>query len=91
MIPIASLTSLGFFYMGFLIPIIARMNMNASALQIGFIVSALVIGFLISSSFVGILTDRTESKKTLIFVGSIGRGLAYSFVYFAIIINSLIQ
>jgi MFS family permease len=90
MIYIAILNSLGFFFLGFLVPIISRQNMNATGLEIGLIVSAMVIGYTISSSFVGILTDRTKSKSFLIFLGSIGRGISYVIFYISIIINSLI-
>ncbi len=90
MIKIAILTSLGFFFMGFLIPIISRQNMNATGLEIGLIISAMVIGFTLSSSFVGVLTDRTKSKRLLIFIGSMGRGISYVIFYISIIINVLI-
>lgn len=73
MIKIAILNSLGFFFMGFLIPVISRQNMNATGLEIGLIVSAMVIGYTLSSSFIGFITDRTKSKHFLIFIGSIGR------------------
>ncbi|MHA1147178.1 MAG: MFS transporter [Promethearchaeota archaeon] len=90
MIRVASLSSFGFFYLGFLVPIIARTNMDASSLQIGLMVSSLVIGHLISSSFTGYLTDRVKQKKVLIFWGSMGRGISYLMIYFAIINNSFI-
>lgn len=88
MIRVASLNSLGFFYLGFLVPIIARTNMGASGLQIGIMVSSLVIGHIISSTFTGFLTDRVKHKKHLIFFGSIGRGLSYFVIYSAIVMNS---
>ena len=90
MIRVASLNSFGFFYLGFLVPIIARTNMGASALQIGIMVSSLVIGHIISSTFTGYLTDKVKQKKFLIFWGSIGRGISYLMIYFAFISNSFI-
>ena len=90
MIKIAILNSLGFFFMGFLIPVISRQNMNATGLEIGLIVSAMVIGYTLSSSFIGFITDRTKSKRFLIFIGSIGRGISYLIFYISIIINALI-
>ena len=90
MIYIAILNSLGFFFLGFLVPVISRQSMNATGLEIGLIVSAMVIGYTISSSFVGIITDRIKSKRFLIFLGSIGRGFSYVVFYISIIINSLI-
>ncbi|TXT53676.1 MAG: Major Facilitator Superfamily protein [Promethearchaeota archaeon] len=88
MIRISILNSLGFFYLGFIIPIIAKENMGASVLVVGLIISSLVLGNTISSSFVGILTDRVNSKSSLVFLGSIFRGIAYIITYIAIIINS---
>ena len=89
MIRIAILNSLGFFFLGFFVPIIARINMNASGTQIGWITSSLTIGYLLSSTFVGILTDRIKKRRILIFIGSIGRGTSYFIIYLGIIINSL--
>jgi MFS family permease len=88
MIKISILNSLGFFYLGFLIPIIAKENMNASGLIVGFIVASIVIGNVASSSFSGILTDRVKSKSHLLLTGSVFRGIAYFITYFAIVVNS---
>lgn len=88
MIKISILNSLGFFYLGFLIPIIARESMNASGVVVGFIVSSLVIGNVASSSFSGILTDKIKSKTRLILIGSFIRGIAYFIIYTAIALNS---
>jgi MFS family permease len=88
MIRISILNSLGFFYLGFLIPVVAKENMNLSALIVGLIVSSLVLGNVFSSSFIGILTDRVQAKSNLIFLGSLFRGIAYFITYFAIILNS---
>ena len=43
MIYIAILNSLGFFFLGFLVPVISRQSMNATGLEIGLIVSAMVM------------------------------------------------
>ncbi len=88
MIRISILNCLGFFYLGFLIPIIARENMNASAVIVGFIIASIVMGNVASSSFSGILTDKLKSKRALILIGSIFRGTAYFITYFAIGMNS---
>lgn len=82
-------TSSGFFFIGFLIPIIARVNMNATGTQVGLLTSAIVIGYMISSSFVGIIVDRVKSRKGLILIGSFGRGNAYLLIYTSIIFNYL--
>jgi len=89
MIKIAILNSLGFFFLSFLIPIVARIQMKASVFEIGLILSSLVIGYMISSFFIGIAIDRTGKKSFWIFIGSVGRGLSYLVIYFSIILNSL--
>jgi len=90
MLNIVILNSLGFFFIGFLIPIIARYNMIASATQISLIVSFQVLGRAISGTITGVLTDRTTSRKNLVLIGSIGRGTSYFIIYTAIILNSLL-
>ncbi|MHA1376233.1 MAG: MFS transporter [Promethearchaeota archaeon] len=90
MLKIVILNSLGFFFIGFLVPIIARYNMVASAIQISLIVSFQVLGRTISGTITGFLTDRLKSRKKLVLLGSIGRGISYFIIYIAIILNSLI-
>ncbi len=90
MLKIVILNSLGFFFIGFLIPIIARYNMAASAIQISLIISFQVLGRTISGTITGFLTDRLKSRKKLVLLGSIGRGISYFIIYIAIILNSLI-
>jgi len=87
---IVILNSLGFFFIGFLVPIIARYNMIASAIQISLIFSFQVLGRAISGTITGVLTDRVTSRKKLILIGSIGRGTSYFIIYIAIILNSLL-
>ena len=88
---IVILNSLGFFFIGFLVPIISRYNMNASAIQISLIVSFQVLGRAVSGTITGILTDRATSRKKLILIGSLGRGFSYFIIYTAIILNSLLM
>lgn len=90
MLKIVIFNSLGFFFIGFLVPIIARYNMLASATQISLIVSFQVLGRTLSGTFTGILTDRIKSRKFLILIGSVGRGTSYFIIYASIIINSLV-
>jgi len=90
MIKIAMLNSVGFFFIGFLIPIVARTEMNASAIQISFIVSIQVLGRTVSGFISGFITDKVESKSSLVLVGSFGRGLSYFIFYFAFVYNNLI-
>jgi len=90
MLKIVILNSLGFFFIGFSVPIIARFNMFATAIQISLIFSIQVLGRTISGTITGFLTDRLKSRKKLILIGSIGRGTSYFIIYTAIISNSLI-
>jgi len=90
MLKIVILNSLGFFFIGFLVPIIARFNMFATALQISLIVSIQVLGRTISGTITGFLTDRVKTRKKLVLIGSIGRGTSYFIIYTAIILNSII-
>jgi len=90
MLKIVILNSLGFFFIGFLVPIIARYNMLATAIQISLIVSIQVLGRTFSGTITGFLTDRVKSRKKLVLIGSIGRGTSYFIIYTAIILNSII-
>ncbi|TFF88853.1 MAG: MFS transporter [Promethearchaeota archaeon] len=82
---ILMLNTLGFFFMDFLIPIIARDQLGASLTQVGLIFSVMLIGFMISSFLCGILTDLVKSRIILILIGSFGRGISYFFIYIALL------
>ncbi|NVM46483.1 MAG: MFS transporter [Candidatus Lokiarchaeota archaeon] len=90
MLKIVILNSLGFFFIGFLVPIIAYFNMLATAIQISLIVSIQVLGRTISGTITGFLTDRVKSRRKLVLIGSFGRGTSYFIIYTAIILNSVI-
>ncbi|MCY3412995.1 MAG: MFS transporter [Candidatus Heimdallarchaeota archaeon] len=88
MIRLAIFNSLGFFFLDFLIPFIASTVIGASGSQMGVIFSIRTVGYLLLAPFVGSLADRF-SKKGLILIGSIGRGLAYFLLYFSIVWSSM--
>ena len=90
MLKIVILNSLGFFFIGFSVPIVARYSMVATAIQISLIVSFQVLGRTVSGTLTGFLTDRMKSRKKLVLIGSIGRGISYFIIYTAIILNSLL-
>ncbi|MFX1448414.1 MAG: MFS transporter, partial [Promethearchaeota archaeon] len=90
MLKIVILNSLGFFFIGFLIPITARYDMVATAIQISLLVSFQVLGRTVSGTLTGFITDRVKSRKKLVLIGSVGRGISYFIIYIAIILNSLI-
>ncbi len=89
MLKIIILNSLGFFYIGFWIPIITRSNMGASAFQISLVVVSNVIGRMISGFFMGFIADRTKSKTRLVMIGSFMRGVSYFIIYAAFITNHI--
>ncbi|MFX0076980.1 MAG: MFS transporter [Candidatus Hermodarchaeota archaeon] len=90
MLKIVILNSLGFFYIGFLVPIIAYDQMIATPIQISLLVSFQVLGRMLSGTIAGVLTDRTTSRTKLVLMGSIGRGISYLIIFAAIILNSLL-
>ncbi|MCK4382850.1 MAG: hypothetical protein KAW66_06105, partial [Candidatus Lokiarchaeota archaeon] len=73
MLRIIILNSLGFFFLGFWIPVIARSNMSATALQISLVVVTNVIGRMISGFITGFIVDRIKSRTSLVLIGSFGR------------------
>lgn len=87
MVNTVTFNSLGFFFLDFLIPVVA-IYLNASGAEMGILFSLRTVGYLISSSFVGILTDR-YSRKILVMVGSIGRGSSYFILYLAIVFETI--
>jgi len=90
MLRIIILNSLGFFFLGFWLPIIARSNMNATALQISLVVVTNVIGRMISGFIIGFIVDRIKSRTSLVLIGSIGRAIAYFIIYAAFISNQIV-
>jgi MFS family permease len=87
MLQIIFWNSLGFFFFTFLIPYASLEIMGGTGVELGFTVSSLTFGGLITAPIVGYLTDKTSKKKLVLF-GSIGRGIAYIIMYFAIIFRS---
>lgn len=90
MLKIVLLNSLGFFFIGFWVPVIARTNMGATGIQLSLIVSVQVLGRMISGFITGFITDRIKSRTFLVLIGSYGRALSYFIIYAAIITNYLI-
>jgi len=90
MINIVMFNSIGFFFLDYLIPIVASIILGATGLQIGLLFSVQVMGYMISSLFTGIITDKVKSKTRLVLLGSFGRGTAYFILYTALIFSSLI-
>ncbi|MFX0010391.1 MAG: MFS transporter [Candidatus Hermodarchaeota archaeon] len=84
------LNSLGFFFLDFILYYFTSEILNASGLEVGFIFTLHIIGNLISSTFTGFITDLAKSKKRLVLLGSIGRGIAYFILYIALFFADLI-
>ncbi|MFX1250304.1 MAG: MFS transporter [Promethearchaeota archaeon] len=77
--------SLGFFFISFIIPIIAYLDFGVDALQMGMLFSLQIVGATISGPLIGLLADRRKLRAKLIFIGSVGRLLAYVLLYLSII------
>ncbi|MBY8989001.1 MAG: MFS transporter, partial [Candidatus Lokiarchaeota archaeon] len=89
MLKIVPLNSLGFFFIGFLIPIITRTSMGATGIQLSLVVAIQVLGRVLGGFITGFITDRVKSRTSLVLIGSFGRCLSY-FIIFAGIITNLI-
>lgn len=89
MLRIVILNSLGFFFLGFWIPIVAEGRMGATFFQIGLLVVSNVIGRMISGFITGFISDRIKSRTSLVLFGSFGRGISYFIIYAAFITNNI--
>jgi MFS family permease len=90
MLTIIILNSLGFFFLGFWISIIAKESMGASFFQIGMIFVANVIGRMLSGLYIGFIADRTKSRTSLVLIGSFGRAISYFIIYASFITNHIL-
>ncbi|WP_457556545.1 MFS transporter [Candidatus Harpocratesius sp.] len=81
--------SLGFFLYTFLLRFATNQLLNGSGTETGFVFAAQTFGGLLMTPVVGYLTDRI-SKKKLVFIGAVGRGISYIFLYFGLGFNNLI-
>ena len=80
-------SSVGFYFVSFLIPIISFLNLDISGLQLGFVFSLRTIGFTCSALIAGFLSNRRELRPKLIFGASTGRFVSYILIYFAFVFN----
>ncbi|MFX0027680.1 MAG: MFS transporter [Candidatus Hermodarchaeota archaeon] len=90
MLTIIILNSLGFFFLGFWISVVAKESMGASFFQIGMVVVANVVGRMISGFYIGFIADRMESRTILVLIGSFGRAISYFIIYASFIINHIL-
>ena len=90
MLTIIILNSLGFFFLGFWISIVAGVNMGASKFQIALVIVSYTIGRMISGFYIGIIADRIKSRTTLVLIGSFGRGISYFIIYTSFITNHIL-
>ena len=88
MVNILLWNSFGLFFLDFLIPYIASVEIHATGTQIGILFAIRTVGYLLIAPLAGNLTDKILRKK-LIYIGSIGRGIAYFILYFSILEKSL--
>ncbi|MFW9990837.1 MAG: MFS transporter [Candidatus Odinarchaeota archaeon] len=80
--------SLGFFFVSFIIPIVAFLEFKANGYEMGLLFSLQVLGATISAPVVGMIADKRDRRPKLIFTGSLGRMVAYLVIYFSIIVKS---
>ncbi len=80
-------SSVGFYFVGFLIPIISFLSLKISGLQLGFVFSLRTIGFTVSALFAGFLSNKRELRPKLIFGASVGRFVSYILTYFSFMFN----
>lgn len=90
MLEIVFLNSLGFFFLSFWTPVIARTNMGATGFQVGLVVVFQVLGRMISGFITGFITDRIKKRTILVVIGSFGRAISYFIIYAAIITNLIL-
>jgi len=90
MLTIIILNSLGFFFLGFWISIVAQENMGASFFQVGLVVVSNVVGRMISGFYVGFIADRIKSITSLVLIGSFGRAVSYFIIYASFITNHIL-
>ncbi|NPD90006.1 MAG: MFS transporter [Asgard group archaeon] len=80
-------SSVGFYFLSFLIPIISFLNLKISGLELGFVFSLRTIGFAASSLLAGFLSNRRHLRSKLIFGASVGRFVSYVLIYLSFIYN----
>lgn len=80
-------SSVGFYFISFLIPIISFTNLEISGVQLGLVFSLRTIGYTISALLAGFLSNRRELRPKLIFGASVGRFISYFLLYFSFIFN----
>ncbi len=87
MINIIIWNCLGFFFLDFSIPFIAKNELNASGVEMGLLFSIITIGGLLSAPIAGWLADHMSRSKE-VFYGAVGRGTSYFIFYVAILLKS---
>ncbi|MHA2213448.1 MAG: MFS transporter [Candidatus Thorarchaeota archaeon] len=85
----AFLCSLGFFFVRFVIPIIAYEGMGASAIEVALIFSLLTLGAAVFSPVAGAIAKRGRRRGS-IFFGATIRAIAYVGMSIAVLQNSVL-
>ena len=86
-IKVRRLNSPGFFFVTFLIPIVAYETMGAGGPEMGLLFSLQLAGNMIAAPISGYLSNQRSRRGWLIFLGSLGRALSYFMVYCAILLE----
>ncbi|MHA1860962.1 MAG: MFS transporter, partial [Candidatus Ranarchaeia archaeon] len=81
-------SSVGFFFVSFLIPLIAYQNLQITGLEVGVVLSLQVIGATISTPIAGFLADRITNRPKLILLGGLGRSISYIMLFNSLIFSN---
>lgn len=86
-IKVRRLNSPGFFFVSFLIPIVAYETMGAGGPEMGLLFSLQLVGNMVAVPISGYLSNQKSIRGRLIFFGSLGRAVSYIMVYCAILLK----
>lgn len=79
------LNALGLFFINFLIPLVAHQTFHANGWQMGLLFSLQAAGTGIGAVCFGGLVAREASRRYLISLGSLLKGIGYALIYLAIV------
>ncbi|MCJ7649825.1 MAG: MFS transporter, partial [Candidatus Lokiarchaeota archaeon] len=88
MIRITFWNGLGFIFLMFINSYVVIYFFGGSGIDLGIIMALQPLARLFSMPLIAYLTDRS-SKKLLVFIGSIGRTIAYVFYWFSLVVHNL--
>lgn len=81
-------SALGFYFIGFLIPIISYLELDIGGIELGVVISLRTAGFAASSLLAGYLSNKRSLRAWLILGASIGRFISYVILYISFLLVS---